>query len=77
MIGTSRAWNKTKLDLDIEMKEFWEQLEKIPKLESEGVKTKVKNNMYPMKKLNDDKKIEQQQSKVWDLGEFQVTTLER
>ena len=54
-------------DLNIEIKEFWQQLAKIPKCESEGMKIEVKNNMWPIKKIDDDKETKQQQSKVQDL----------
>ena len=33
--------------------------------------------MHPMKEMIQDKEIEQRQSRVWDLGKFQVTTLEQ
>ena len=53
---------KQKIEMDIEMKEFWEQLMKIPKLKGERMKVETRINIQPQKR-----EIEQKQSKVCDL----------
>lgn len=41
------------------------------------MKATIKNSMQPMKKENEDKKVEQKQRRIWDPGKFQVETLEQ
>ena len=74
MLGQVESW---RIEKQFGWYEFWEQFPKIPKWESEGMKTKVKNNMQPLKKINDDKEIEQQQSKVWDPRKLQAEIMEQ
>jgi hypothetical protein len=59
VVGSSGHQQNIELDLNIDMKEFWEKLAEFPKWEGEGMKKEVNNNMQPMKNINDYKEIEQ------------------
>ena len=74
MTRNIRDHKRTKLEA--EMGEIWKQSIDIPKRERKQMEVEVKDSMVLGKEMIQDKDIKQRRSRVWDLGKFQVTTLE-
>ena len=62
VINSCRKQQRTKLKVEMEV--LRKQLKNIPKWTSERMETKFKDSMQRMKRKNEDKEIEQIQSKV-------------